>query len=350
MAYIYKRSKHQYEADVRRGGYPRQCATFKTKGEAVAWATKVEADMTSGAFFEARDTRKLPLHDVIVRYKSEIAPRKADVVEKCRIADEIDEKFGQYSVLNLTPRHIAEWRDELANSGRKGKRSGSTVNHYLNTLSAIYTAAIKEFYLPIPVNPCRLVTRMQEPPARTQRVKDEVVEWLIAANASSNEQRRALGGREPFGEFEPWLRLAMECAMRRSEIGNLCIEHIDLAARTAYLPKTKNGEPRTIPLSRKAAEIIQALIESRGEQSGRMFKLTVEGFKTAFRRARTIIVKEHPEVVHIRFHDTRREATTRLAKKLPNVVELAAVTGHKKLDQLRRYYQPDPSELAKKLD
>ena len=46
----------------------------------------------------------------------------------------------------------------------------------------------------------------------------------------------------------------------------------------------------------------------------------------------------------------RRDSTTRLAKKLPNVVELADITGHKKLDQLKRYYQPDPAELARKFD
>jgi integrase len=61
------------------------------------------------------------------------------------------------------------------------------------------------------------------------------------------------------------------------------------------------------------------------------------------------VAGQHPEVAEIHFHDTRREATTRLAKKLPNVVELAAVAGHRKLDMLKRYYQPDPEELAKKL-
>jgi len=45
-----------------------------------------------------------------------------------------------------------------------------------------------------------------------------------------------------------------------------------------------------------------------------------------------------------------RESTTRLAEKCLYVVELAAVTGHKKLVQLKRYYQPDPAELARKFD
>jgi integrase len=350
VASIYKRGDGQYEVNIRRNGYPRQRRTFGTKARAIAWGNKVESEMDAGVFQQVKETRKMPLHDLIVRYKQEIAPKLADHLEKCRIADEIDAEFGRYGLLNLEPKDIAKWRDELLTSGRRGKRSASTVNHYLNTLSGIYTAGMKEFHLAIPFNPCKLVTRLKEPPARTQRVKDEVVEWLIAANRASNEKRRELGGQEPFGEFESWLRLAMEGAMRRSEIARLEVEHIDLENRTAHLPKTKNGEPRTVPLSSKAVAIIRAMLERNPKETGRLFTLTVEGFKSAFRRARADVVKKHPQVKDVRFHDTRREATTRLAKKLPNVVELAAVTGHKKLDQLKRYYQPDPAELAKKLD
>jgi hypothetical protein len=35
--------------------------------------------------------------------------------------------------------------------------------------------------------------------------------------------------------------------------------------------------------------------------------------------------------------------------KLPNVIELAAVTGHKSLAMLKRYYHPKATELARKL-
>ena len=69
-------------------------------------------------------------------------------------------------------------------------------------MSAIYTAAMKEFYLPIPFNPCKLVTRLREPPARTQRVRDEVIEWLVAANKASNAERQALGGFQLAANWE----------------------------------------------------------------------------------------------------------------------------------------------------
>ena len=51
----------------------------------------------------------------------------------------------------------------------------------------------------------------------------------------------------------------------------------------------------------------------------------------------------------LHFHDTRHEAITRLAKKL-NVLDLARMVGHKKLNQLMTYYNESAEELAKKLD
>lgn len=51
----------------------------------------------------------------------------------------------------------------------------------------------------------------------------------------------------------------------------------------------------------------------------------------------------------VRFHDLRHTAITRMAEKLPNVIELAAVSGHKSLMVLKRYYRPAATELAQKL-
>ncbi len=50
-----------------------------------------------------------------------------------------------------------------------------------------------------------------------------------------------------------------------------------------------------------------------------------------------------------RSHDLRHEAASRLAEGLPDPIELAAVTGHKDLRMLKRYYHPRAADLVKKL-
>jgi integrase len=54
-------------------------------------------------------------------------------------------------------------------------------------------------------------------------------------------------------------------------------------------------------------------------------------------------------VTNVRFHDLRHTAITRLSEKLPNLIELAAVSGHKSLSMLKRYYHPNATKLAEKL-
>jgi integrase len=139
----------------------------------------------------------------------------------------------------------------------------------------------------------------------------------------------------------PLVRLALETAMRRSELLGLRWEHIDLQRRTIYLQLTKNGTSRTVPLSTQA---IQILAQMPRNLNGTVFPVTHEVVSQAFNRAR-----KQAGVKDIRFHDLRHMAITKLAEKLPNLIELSAVSGHKSLAMLKRYYHPSAEQLAEKL-
>lgn len=52
--------------------------------------------------------------------------------------------------------------------------------------------------------------------------------------------------------------LAIETAMRRSEIAGLLRSNINFKNRTLILPDTKNGESRVVPLSSKAVELLSS--------------------------------------------------------------------------------------------
>jgi integrase len=158
------------------------------------------------------------------------------------------------------------------------------------------------------------------------------------------------GGRNAQGRFikgtrNPWVKplvqLALETAMRRGELLALEWQYVDLKKRLAYLPMTKNGEARTVPLSQKAATILSGLPKAI---SGRIFPISPMALRKAFERA-----CESAGINDLHFHDLRHTATTRLAERLPNLVELASVTGHKDVRMLARYYHPKAEDLAKKL-
>ena len=107
------------------------------------------------------------------------------------------------------------------------------------------------------------------------------------------------------------------------------------------LPLTKNGESRTVPLSTRAIETLQSLPRSI---DGRVLPINFAALENNFKRS-----VMRAGLLNLRIHDLRHTAATRLAQKLPNLLELSAVTGHKNLSMLKRYYHPNPQELAKKI-
>ncbi len=130
--------------------------------------------------------------------------------------------------------------------------------------------------------------------------------------------------------------------MRQSELVHIRWQHIDLKRRTIFLPHTKNGDSRTVPLSTEAVAVLTGL--PRGINGDLFSGVTTEAIKKAFIRAirRTAIEDFH-------FHDLRHEATTRLFERGLNIMEVSSITGHKDLRMLRRYTHLKAEDLAKKL-
>jgi integrase len=130
--------------------------------------------------------------------------------------------------------------------------------------------------------------------------------------------------------------------MRQGELVNLRWEHIDLTRRITYLPDTKNGEARTVPLSTAAIKVLHSLPRS---MTGQVFPgLTTEAVKRAFARA-----VRRAGIEDLRFHDLRHESTSRLFERGLNIMEVASITGHKDLRMLRRYTHLKAEDLARKL-
>jgi len=123
--------------------------------------------------------------------------------------------------------------------------------------------------------------------------------------------------------------------MRRGELINLEWKLVDLHKLTAYLPAIKNGSLRTVPLSAQAFQLITQM-ERSGEQ---LFELVGDSVGQAFSWVTS----------RAGIKDLRHEATSRLFKKGLQLVEVAAITGHKYLAMLKQYIHLDVQKLAIKL-
>ena len=75
MATIRNRGEYQWEAQIRRKGYPAQRKTFESKSDAQAWARMIESEIDRGIFVSRVEAERTAFHQLIDRYISEIAPK-----------------------------------------------------------------------------------------------------------------------------------------------------------------------------------------------------------------------------------------------------------------------------------
>jgi integrase len=329
MATIIKRGDGQWQVKIRRSGYPVQSKTFAIKGDAEAWARLVESEMDRGVYVSRVEAERQTFGDILKRYAKEVSPTKRGCAEEeLRIQALLRRSVSQYSMATLSSQKIAEYRDQ-----RLTEVSSSTVNRELNLIGHVIETARREWGVHLSENPVRLVRRPRTNPPRERRLlPDEEPKLFAGCTESRNEF------------LLPIVRLALETAMRQGEIVSLRWPHVNVKKRVAFLPETKNGESRGVPLSRAAVKVLKFL--PRSEKDDSVFPgVTTEAVKRAFIRA-----CERAKIENLHFHDLRHEATTRLFEKGLNPMQVAAITGHKTLQMLKRYTHLQAEDLAKMLD
>ncbi len=328
MATIIRRGERQWQARVRRQTV-RTGATFETKVRAVAWARQVEADIDAGRFqFGRVEAERTTLHEALARYLAEIVPSKKGIRQNTGIVRAWQRSpLAQRALAAIRSTDIAVWRDaQLKHVGPQ------TVLHHLNVLSHLYRVAAADWGLETLANPVAKIKKPSIPRGRERRLRNGEEQQLL--DACDRSESTWLG---------PLVRLALATAMRQGELGGLTWSQVRLAQRTILLTDTKNGEPRTVPLSTPA---IQALCSIPKADVDKLFSIkTGRAISHAFAKA-----CKRAAIVDLRFHDLRHEATSRFFEQTDlRDVEIASITGHKTMDMLKRYAHLRAAQLAVRL-
>jgi len=402
MASVYKvESTGKWRARVRRPGAAKQSKNFLTKADAEAWARGVERDIERGLWHPNGEAETTTLGTAVDRYALGLHIRYLDKLDNAYVFDvprsgksaervtpavrrlegkkvgnvprtEVLKALSTAPILGVSvlgkPREASILRQLKADTlARRALASiheadiatlrdrwlaadlkAGSVLRRMHTLSHVFTIARKEWHMPALVNPVSGVTLPDEDDARDRRVSSDELDAIIAAG----EETRHLSDL---------VRLAVETACRREELVYLRWADVDLKARTARLRKTKNGQPRTVPLTREAAALLAALPRAgdrvlvgwTGPDSA------TQAFGRAAARARRKYTAECKKqrrrpndkfLVDVRMHDLRHEAISRLAARKIEIHQLAKITGHLTLRMLMRYYNPTDEELVALVD
>lgn len=329
MATIIKRGPYQYQAKIRRKGYPTQIKTFELKREALEWSSNIESEMNRGTFQDRTGLERTLLSHVLQDYLDNEAPHKKSFTSiSYRVKSWLNHPLANRTLASLSTIDFMDWANE-----RLETVNSSTARRDLMEVASSFSRARTHLNLPINKSILEPVLAQLKPgQARERRLgKDEEVLLLKYATEYSKEAVACI-------------QLAIETGMRRGEICQLQWQNVSLVKKeeciTLSSDITKNGKSRVVPLSLKAVNILKSLNPCT---TGRVF--------ISFKQPDSISqffdrICKRAKIEDFCFHDLRHEAASRIAPYVPTA-SLAKIMGWSSIQMAMRYYNPTAGDLIK---
>lgn len=230
--------------------------------------------------------------------------------------------FGERIAAAIKPAEIDGWISEHT-------RTAGTANRYRAVFSLVYREAVRNGR--VDSNPARLVRQRKESSGRIRYLLDE------------EEDRLCKVIDELFSEHMPELTIAVGTGMRKSEQYGLIWKQVDFKRREVHLPKTKNGEPRDVPMSAAVLAAFQRLKPLNARSPDRVFAIrdSREWFEAARKKAK---------LEDFRWHDCRHTFCSRLAMAGVPLKTIQILAGHKTIAITARYAHLAPNTLHVAVD
>lgn len=324
----FRKRNDKWQVQIRRLGHPPISRSFLKKADADTWARHIEGQLDrSDLPIDPKQLRTTTLGDLLKRYRDSVTTRKRGAdVERIRIEKILRHEIAQYSLARATPSAIALYRDE-----RLQQVKPETVRRELTILRHLFEVARTDWGLRTTINPVAQITKPAPARARERRLQEGEYEKLLKSSKRSRSK-----------ELRSILALAVETGMRRGELLAMRWKNIDLEHRKLCIPDSKNGLPRTIPLSPKAAEILGAL--PRSAEADYVFAMTGDALRQSWEHLRA-----RAGCPDLHFHDLRHEAISRFFERGLSVPEVALISGHRDVRQLFRYTHLRAEDVVAKL-
>lgn len=214
----------------------------------------------------------------------------------------------------------------------------ATVNRELATLSHLLNKAVEWRWIDRP--PAK-IRKLKENNGRIVYLTPSQAESLLEA-AKSDQNR----------QIYPFILIGLRTGMRKSEILAVRREHIDLDARSIYIPEAKAGA-RTQPISADLASFLDYylktlpkgtpwLFPSVGAQHGHTIDI-----RKAFMRAVTTAGLDPKQVVR---HTLRHTAITHLVQAGVDLLTVKRISGHKTMAMVERYAHQSGTHIAEAME
>jgi integrase len=298
--------------------------TDKRLAEAVLGQVKVQ--ILEGRFFEKAETQQRTLTELLDRYISEHAMRRANYPRELTSVKTLKSFFGTPTLDQVTPKRIVAYKNQRYTDGVKP----ATINRELATLKKAFNLARREWEWCTDNPVCRVSME------RENNTRDR---WLTV-----DEETRLLHAASP------WLRelmlFAMHTGMRMGEILSITWCGVDLFRRTVTVFKSKNGERRTIPLNQTALDLLKHKDGSRSVDTELVFPSEAQTRLNASNISRSLhLALEKAKMTDFHFHDLRHTCATRMVQAGVDLYKVQRLLGHKSPIMTQRYAHHCPESL-----
>ena len=315
MLASYRKRNGKWQVQVRQANQGAVSKTFLRKQDAVCWAREQEILMQTGKWGIPK-LGNATIQTLIREYMDKVTPQKRGRLHEERRLKRLltEQELMSTRLADAQPHIFARFRDQRLIGGAR------TCQYDLVLLRHAWNIARVEWGWPLHENPLSKIRFPRANPARERRLRAGEYERLLEA---------AEAGRSWY--LAPLIVLAVETAMRRGELMSLTWDNIDDQRARIFLPLTKNGRSRWVPLTPLALACLRSLNKRHPET---VFPVTDNAFRHAWDR-----LKKRTGIEGLTFHDLRHEAISRMFDDGFTIPHVMAITGHRTASQLFRYVQ-----------
>lgn len=308
----------------------RESRTFDREPAARSWIKKREKEAKTPEGLEVIRSERPTLEQAINRYikdtVKEMGKTKAQVLETIKTFD-----IAQRPCDEITSADLFEFAQELGTT-----RQPQTVANYMSHLGAVYAIARPAWGFPLDEarmrDAIKVAGRMgvtSKSRARNRRPTLDELNTLMSFFQERQQRRpRALPMMKviTFGIFS---------TRRQEEITRITWsdfdeEHSRVLVRDMKNPGSKIGNDIWCDLPEQAVKIIRTM--PRRKNDDRIFPFHADTISSGFTRACQFL-----QIKDLRFHDLRHDGVSRLFELGWNIPHVAAVSGHRSWQSLKRY-------------
>jgi len=321
----------RYRVLIRRKGYPTITKVFAKKKAAEDWVREMEGNDANLEAYPSAEARKRTVGDTIDAFMLEYTGRDRSILGrlgwwKKEFRDLPLAQFRQATIKDALRRLGRQQARRAAGKGKtvamEKPKSPATLNRYLGAISIAMEWAVEEGWLS--VNPAKGIRRKTEPRGRVRWLNDDERQKLLEACDESEWEDLGL-----------LVRLALSTGARQGELLGLRWEDLDLKRGLAHAGRTKNDEPRMLPLVDRVRELLEA--KARPIKGGLIFRSPKREDQPFTFRPYWKLAVEKAGLQDFRFHDLRHSCASYLAMAGASHVEIADILGHKTLQMVKRY-------------